>query len=388
MSAERVVPVPSPHAPSKRGTAFDVARTLAACEHVHLILLTGSVARGIESRDSDVDLAVFTSADADASFIQTQQIDGTLAEANFYSIDRVAKGPATPLLTLQDLREIGRFSTGEVLYSRWEHLEQARTAWLKALLDPEEAAPLFSLSASYLDPAGPDAAASQADRVWMLQGAAAALSILGVSLFPMRFQKPKWLIHDLKEARLAQLLDVLRSLHSGSGLNQERTDQLLHTVEEKLLAGLKLGGLPPLVKTESMDDDYFYLYRTFRDAISLRNDGDFEGAAFTAIYTIRLLNAALQAPARSPRISGGSVDAWRRTTVELLYPAGGLPDLQRMSHSLLQCGQELEQEYKRRFRESAPFESFSEGSWRIAHRSSSIRRSSPGPSSVPRFARQ
>jgi predicted nucleotidyltransferase len=357
--------LPSQHSLTKRSIACDVARTFAECEYVHLILLTGSVARGIESEDSDVDLAVFIGASADSSFIQTRRIDGTLAEVNFYSIERVAKGPGTPLLTLQDLREVGRFATGEALYSCWEHLEQARASWLKALLDPEEAAQLLSLSATYLDPARLSSAASHADQVWMLQGAVAALAILGVCLFPMRFQKPKWLIHDLKEAGLSQLLDDLRGLYFGTGLDAERTDKLLYAVEEQLLAGLKLGELPPLVKAEAMDDDYFYLYRTYRDALSLRNDGDFEGAAFTGMYAIRLLNTALQDPARSNWIQAEAVDEWRRVTVEHLYPAGGFPDLKHTCHSLLQCGQELEQEYKLRFLASAPFESFSEGSWRI-----------------------
>lgn len=359
-------PVLSASSLTKRECAYQVTRALLSNKNAELILLTGSVARGIETNDSDVDLALFTNETSE-SFIQTHQIHGTLVEVDVYAINRVAKGPSTPLLSLQDLREVGRFSTGEVLFSRWEHLAQARASWLRALLHPDEVIRLLALSSTYLDPIHLKSYNSFTARVWMLQGAAAALATLALCLFPFRFQKPKWVIHDLKEAKLSHLLENIRTLYFGRKLDAESTEELLGIIKKQLLAGLQLGGLPPLALSATRNDHYYYLYRTFCDAISLRNDGDFEGSVYTAMYAIRLLNATLQdssniqAPVRKEEI-----DRWRRVTIESLIAAEELDEgtFEEIRYKLSLYGKELEQEYKRRFIENQPFEVFSEGSWR------------------------
>jgi len=350
----------------KRAYAYEVARDLFNTGSVELILLTGSVARGIASDDSDVDLALFTRGKREP-FILTRQIRGTQVESNIYNINRVAHGPATPLLSLQELREAGRFATGELLFSRWEHFDQARASWLDALLYPEEVARLLALANTYLDPARRDSCHCSADLVWMLQGAASALATLALCLFPFRFQKPKWVIHDLREANLSLLLENVKMLYFGAALDAEGTGRVLRTVKQQLLAGLRLGRLPLLALNKTTSDRYFYLYRTFCDARSLRRDKDFAGSAYTATYAIRLLNAMLQDPSTLPApVRKEEVDEWRRFAVEALISLKGLDGdaLEKSRCELAQVGRELRQEYKRRFVKSQSFEVFPEGSWR------------------------
>ena len=351
----------------KRECALEVARELLDGQDVDLVLLMGSVARGIESHDSDVDLALFTECNPQP-FINTRRVRGTLVEVNIYHTHRVAKGPKTPLLSLQDLREAGRFSTAEVLFTRWDHLNKAQTAWLKALLHPDEVASLFALAAMYLDSARLKSCSCVADRLWMLQGAATALATLSLSLYPFRFQKPKWLVHDMKEAKLPELLDQIRVLYLVRRWDSENAEFKLRVIEKHLVAGLKLGGLPPLTLTDDhMEDRYFYMYRTFCDAVSLCNDGDFEGSAYTALYALRLLNAMLQDSSTLPRpVKQEDVDEWRRDAIDSLSTADELAEktLEQARGELLEYGRKLERKYKRRFITGQPFEVFPEGSWR------------------------
>jgi len=364
----------------KRECARNVARELIAAQDVDLVLLMGSVARGIESLDSDVDLALFTDSNPQ-SFINTRRIRDTLVEVNIYCTHRVAKGPKTPLLSLQDLREAGRFSTAEVLFTRWNHLEEAQAAWLKALLHPQEVASLFTLAAMCLDSDRLKSCSCAADRLWMIQGAASALATLSLSLYPFRFQKPKWLVHDLKEAKLSKLLDQVRVLYLLDQWDAENAEMLLGVIERQLLAGLKLGGLPPLILGENMDDRYFYTYRTFRDAVSLCNDGDFEGSAYTALYAIRLLNATLQdSSALLAPVKQEEVDDWRRTAIDSLPGVDELIEktLGQTRAELLEYGRKLERKYKQRFIAGQPFEVFAEGSWRC--RNTKVKSNSVPPS--------
>ncbi|HEY7211255.1 MAG TPA: nucleotidyltransferase domain-containing protein [Bryobacteraceae bacterium] len=358
-------PDPSKSRGARLAAAQKAALTLASRQDIQLILLTGSLARGIESEDSDIDIAVFTDGDTD-TFIRTFLVDDIPVEINTYLLDRLAKGPATPLLTLQDLREAGRFSTGQILHSCWKYLDQARSSWLKALLNPDAASELLALASNYLSQTQLEAVDSFADRVYCLQGAAAGLAVYALSLTAPRFQKPKWVIHDLRETGSVQLLRCIRSLYIGTTMNESRVELHLESIEKQLLAGLELGGLPPLIMTDSMSDEYFYIYRTFRDAISLNNDGDFEGCAYTSMYALRLLNALLQGDTGTKTVAEKEVNSWRREALAVLVPVIGLKEsnLEAAREQLIECGMMLEREYRRRFLESQPFEWFEEGSWR------------------------
>jgi hypothetical protein len=149
-------------------------------------------------------------------------------------------------------------------------------------------------------------------------------------------------------------------------MNESRVELHLESIEKQLLAGLELGGLPPMIMTDSMSDEYFYIYRTFRDAISLNNDGDFEGCAYTSMYALRLLNALLQGDTGTKTVAEKEVNSWRREALAVLVPVIGLKEsnLEAAREQLIECGMMLEREYRRRFLESQPFEWFEEGSWR------------------------
>jgi hypothetical protein len=189
--------------------ARDAARTLIERPRVQVVLLVGSVARGIESADSDLDLAVLTEGASDP-FIRMQGDDRRRIEIDTFCLERIPRGPATPLATLQDLRDLGRFATGSILAAKGGVIHAAMRVWQTALLHPSETSHLLALVATAM---AAQRTAAPPDRLWLMQGAAGALATLALCLEPIRFQKPKWVMHDLRRAHLDDVLSVVSLLY-------------------------------------------------------------------------------------------------------------------------------------------------------------------------------
>ena len=170
-------------------------------------------------------------------------------------------------------------------------------AWQNALLHPAETTHLLALVASAIDA---QRTAAPADRLWLMQGAAGALATLALCLEPIRFQKPKWVMHDLRHAKWDDLLKLIQSLYSGNKAAGATTAQVLTAIEGSLRLGLKLGGFPPLIFTDECHR-HNHIYRTYCDAMSLHKDGDYEGAMYTAVSSVRLLLQIVAGLVRSER---------------------------------------------------------------------------------------
>jgi hypothetical protein len=340
--------------PSKKDLADRIAKALVLDEDVLAVLLIGSVAREIDSEDSDVDLAVFTQS-IPGSAITTEVVEGTRVGIERFCTQGFPAAPSTPLLHLQELRDAGRFVTGKVLYSRWERLPEVRQAWLDALLHPDEAAELFGLAATYLNLDRIRACPSVPDRLWMIQGAVSALATLALSIGQVRFQKPKWVVRDLTLEKQAELLKGIRRFYFGKKVDAAFAQEVLGATKKELLAGLGLVGLPPLTIVENMYDRYPYVYRTFHDALSLERDGDFEGCVYTSLYSLRLLNALLQDQLALPRtLAVAEVAQWRHRAVTSVYPHidACLEDLESSIQNLSEGGQRLQKLYHQRYSEA------------------------------------
>jgi hypothetical protein len=343
---------------SKKDLADRIAAALVLDEGVLAVLLIGSVARGIDSEDSDIDLAVFTQS-IPRNSITTEVVEGTRVGIERFCTQGFPVAPSTPLLHLQELRDVGRFVTSKVLYSRWERLPEVRQAWLDALLHPDEAAELFGLAAAYLNLGRIRACPSVPDRLWMIQGAASALATLALSICQVRFQKPKWVVRDLKSEKQAELLKGIRRFYFGRKVDSAFAQEVLGATKKELLAGLGLVGLPPLTIVENMYDKYPYVYRTFQDALSLERDGDFEGCVYTSMYSLRLLNALLQDQSALPRtLAAAEVAQWRHRAVASVCPHIGLSleALEISIQNLNECGQRLQKLYRQQYLEAENLE--------------------------------
>lgn len=238
------------------------------------------------------------------------------------------------------------------MHSRWSRLEELREAWRNALLHPRDAKWLFSLASTYSDPSLVRAPQPIEDQLWMLQGAAAALATLALCLSPFRYQKPKWVMHDLKLLGDRSLVEILKLLFlCGNGDFVTATSRL-DAVRHGLLQGCKIGGFPPLAVYSTMSDKYFYVYRTFSDALSLLNDGDFDGSIYTALYSLRLMNALLQDNLHTKeRVTDLALASWRRGAFNEVLPNRALQEsfLEDVVPCIHEYGYLLQEEYKRRY---------------------------------------
>jgi Nucleotidyltransferase domain len=348
--------------------AREVAGTLIEQPGVRAVLLVGSVARGIASADSDIDLAALTDGATDP-FIRLEHRHRRRIEIDTFCIERIPQGPATPLATLQDLRDLGRFATGSILACRGDAIRNAKRTWQKALLHPSDTTHLLAVVATATEA---QQAASLTDRLWLLQGATSALAVLALCLEPVRFQKPKWVMHDLKDAGLDDVEEVLRLLYLGDNADGARAAHSLTVTGDQLRLGLELGGFPPLVFTPEGDHRYNYVYRTYCDALSLQEDRDYEGAIYAAGSSVRLLSRLLSESAGAAAISEDALARWRRDTitaqVALAERELSASDLDAAADSVIAIAARLETEYLRRYADADAFEVVPENSFRSGMR--------------------
>lgn len=310
-----------------------LAQDLIAEPDVLAVLLVGSVAIGTDSEDSDVDLAVILDRELEISE-EYRQHGNVRVGIERYPARLFADLPAAPVYDLEGLRNAGRFARGVVLASRWPRLEAIRAAWENARLDPAEVAELLDLAATYLEPSRLAETDSEEDRLWLLQGAAGAIAMLTLVREPCRFQKPKWLMHDLEATGHHGLAGDLRRLYMNDVADAAGAAHALAAAAEHLAAACRLAGWPPLSFDPAQGARRVYVYQTFRDAASLEAAGDFAGATFTAVYSLRLVHAHLQSePPDAAPISDEALAAWRAAALAATLP-GGLPPPARLDETV------------------------------------------------------
>ncbi len=334
----------------KPSPKVDLARRLAqdlmAQPHALAVLVVGSVATGLDSEDSDLDLAVLLDREGEISE-EFQQHGKVRVGIERYPVRLFRDLPPVPVYDLEGLRNAGRFARGVVLESRWPGLAAVQAAWRNARLDPAEADELLDLAAAYLEPM--PAEVSPADHCFKIQGAATALAMLTLALEPCRFQKPKWLLHDLVATGHQALAEQIQLVFMNQMADARHAAQTLEAAQQQLDAACKLAGDPPLSFDPAQGERRVYVHQTYRDAVSLHHDGDFAGAIFTALYALRLLHALLQAaPEDVAWKSDGALARWRAHSLAAVMP-GGIPTratLEHASHALAEVAHALQERYR------------------------------------------
>ena len=329
--------------------ARDISRELIAEDGALAVLLVGSVALGTDSEDSDVDLIVVLDQ-PEAVEAEHREVRGTRVGIERYPAAGFLALPEVPVQDLDGLRDSGRFARGRALVSKWPQLEAVQAAWRNAILDPREATDLLSLAKTYLDPTTLEELSSDAEWFWTLQGAASALAMMGLSLSPCRFQKPKWVMQDLAASGRSQLAAALKQLHVAAGTTVEATVGILEGVRRQLDEACNLGGYPPLSFAPENGQELVYIYQTYRDGVSLSGDGDLAGCLFTAGYSLRIMNAYLQRDSPEPElVDDGRLARWRERSLAVLWPSGvpSRSSLGGVIATLSAVGPELEEEYRR-----------------------------------------
>ena len=332
----------------KVALARRLAEELAQQPDVLAVLLVGSVATGLDSEDSDVDLVV--PIDREIEISEEYQQHGTVRVGiERYPASLFSSLPKVPELDLEGLRNAGRFARGIVLASRWPELPRIQAAWRNARLKPEEAGELFEVAEQATDVASFDETEPDADLLWRIQGAASALAMLALALEPCRFQKPKWLMHDLMSTGHRALAEQVERLTLGARADAGQAARILAAAEQHLDIARQLAGYAPLSFDPEQGELRVYVHQTYRDAASLLDDGDFSGSVFTSAYALRLMNAYLESePSGAAAIASEQLDSWREEALADFF-GGRLPErtaLEQEAHQLVRVAAELRRRYR------------------------------------------
>lgn len=266
--------------------------TLRSAVEVRAVLVTASTARNRASRDSDVDLAVVT-AEPTAPRIERHAAGDLLLECEWMDVERARRvaGCEGPL-DLKGLRESSRLGLAVAVFDPDDLLaDLARAA--RGVVPPHEMVDQRLAGALEALAELIEAEAQPGFVQWeMLRGILDALAVTLLTLHPVRYQKPKWVIADLREIGCGGLADLLLRAYGAA------QDQDLAAATMKRTRGL----LDDIAAARALPDvaaigergfayeypDWSFACRTLLDAESLAADGASASADYCAKFAARL----------------------------------------------------------------------------------------------------
>jgi hypothetical protein len=291
----RLLDVEAPGCTIETARRIDVAHTLLpailAEGPVTAVLMSGSSARNRASRDSDVDLVVV--ANGTAARTERRSVDGMMFECEWMNEDRarhVAEGGDRR--DLKGLREASRLAAAIPLHDPGRLVQELRSTAnslspASEELDERLVAANLSLRTLVTDQELPDFVQWETLREIQDQ-----LAVSLLSLHALRYQKPKWVIHDLHDIGRGELAAALLRSY-GSTDDADDSAQTMTDVEAMLTSIAKDLDLPIVsaVLTHGFVEEFpgwSYACRTFADAASLLEEGHGAAADYTAKFAVRL----------------------------------------------------------------------------------------------------
>lgn len=266
--------------------------TLRAVAPVHAVLVTASTARNRASRDSDVDLAVVTSEPV-ARGIERREVGELLLECEWMDVERARRvAAADDGRDLKGLRESSRLGQAVAVFDP-EGLVAELAAAARAVVPPQEMVDgRLTGAIETLD----ELIGAQAEPgfvQWeMMRGLLDALAVVMLTLHPVRYQKPKWMIADLQDAGCEPLGELLLQAYGARG-DAERGAVTVSRVRALLDRVAAEHGLPEVAAIGACGfaheyPDWSYACRTLLDADSLSRDGAAASADYCAKFAARL----------------------------------------------------------------------------------------------------
>jgi predicted nucleotidyltransferase len=264
------------------------AAVLFADNDVLAVLVVGSLSRGLASANSDADLAVLIKRPALCPGEKYFESDGTNIGIEWHDVRSFYNLPDPLVLHTKELCDAGRLSLGRVVHSRWDGINAFLKKLSQAKLHPADASDLLNIASKNLQCARIGAAPEL--RLRHAQGAALALAELRVSFTPARYQKPKWTIHDLALSGDSTLMTGINNVVNPSGKSGA---EFCRVVRHHMKFGEVLLKAPFLTRTAGETFEDYYIRHTMRDAASLVDRGDDNGATLTALVALRLVAVRL-----------------------------------------------------------------------------------------------
>ena len=274
-------------------TAWTVARQLRLDPAVRAVFATGSVARNRASADSDLDLVVVSSDSSRPRRIERRSSDGVLVECEWMHLDEAQRVAAARNGDLKELREASRLGLSLPVWDPdglgFEYERLARAALPEQEEVRERITGVFeTLNELVENPALPP------ELQWEgLRAIYDNLAVVTLSLNPVRYHKPKWVVRDLIETGHEGLAaELLRAYF----ISDDREEAASFTADgsrrflEELAGALSLPDYETTIEQGLIEThpDYSYVCRCLADARSLEKDGSFLASQYTAKFAVRL----------------------------------------------------------------------------------------------------
>ena len=289
---------------SRVDVAWKEARRLRRDPRVRAVVATGSVARNRASADSDLDLLIVSSHSGESRRIERRMCDGIVVECEWMSHVEARRVAAAGTGDLKALREASRLGLGLPVWDpdrlgvEYERLARAARPDQDDVRERLTGA-FETLNALIQNPT------LQTERQW--EGVRAVydnLAVVLLSLHPVRYHKPKWVVRDLIEIGHEKLAGELLRAYCVSDRSRAAAlasaDSALRFLEQ-LATALSLPGYETAIAQGLTDTHpgYSYACRCLADARSLAADGAFLAAQYAAKFAARLGLSLDDAGARS-----------------------------------------------------------------------------------------
>ena len=260
------------------------------------VFVSGSVARGRCSADSDLDLIVL--CDGRAGRIDRRIDDGITVETSFISRADLSISLGRTHGSMQDLKQASRVALALPLYDP-ECLHRGFVhAASQMKLSLEEQNDLASTARVAMDEILSQLRAGKNLDDRKVRSVCDIISYLCLSQSPLRYQKPKWVIDDLRTLDEKDTLDLLQWSYDLSA-DPQSTKAAINICEElieKLGAIFRLPSLADTRRAGLIEDapEYSYLCQCLTDARSLFADELYLDADYAAKFAGKMALCLLE----------------------------------------------------------------------------------------------
>lgn len=272
----------------------ELAMALKNEPDVLAVLVTGSVARGRAHQDSDLDIIVIVeTASRLKGKIECVTYRDIRVEYNWIGLEDANRIVTNRTPSQKDLREASRIGTGIALWDPHHVCEKLVAKAHKLLpLRGDTATRLSSavrtfanLSRGHL----PD----QRSQIEALRSVMDNVAFIMLSLYPVRYQKAKWVIADLNYIGEVEICDALSRVYGLAEASAKRSGRTVELLRQLLHMIGDLKSYPPyeevLRNGFTLDfAEFSYACRGAEDASSLWRAGAYQEALYTARFMAKL----------------------------------------------------------------------------------------------------
>ena len=278
-------------------TRLNLARNVScSLEHdprVLAVIATGSVARNRCSQTSDLDLTVITADQGMRRSVTFETMKGVAIDIEWLTKRRALSIMKGGKRDLKGLREASRLGLGVFILDRDLLETNFRTLAVNLLPERGMLEQRMAALSHILSDLVSKRLKQKGVRWELCRALVDNVTFVLLMLHPFRYQKPKWVLADLRDAGHDVLNSLLRKAYrigSDSSNASRRSIELSRQFIEEMGRLMQTPGIEHMLKRGFTRKyaAWSYICRTWEDATSLFQDQAFAEANFTAKFAVRM----------------------------------------------------------------------------------------------------